>query len=434
MGTEIVLEIGEFILDWSKNMMGVNHGILYVETDRKHCRTNPDELPKCELDENDLVSDDIGFRRPLKSLVTRLELMGYTIDHVRKQYEYHATEWLANLSEYDEDKDLPTLLNFDEFISWIRNNSIQSLDETYLENAADLHHALESRFPKELVEKIPYATHGDRDDGYSERSHFGHLIGFLSPYDLLRILAECPDNSELEVIWEYGPLVKNGWAKESQFNPGLSRSQTFLIATEGSSDAHILKHALTFLRPEVADFFHFIDVTESHPFPGTGNLIKFADGLVKIDIQNNIIFLFDNDTEGYEAYEKTMSLRLPSNMRAMVLPDINEFTQFSTKGPEGISLANINGRAAAIECYLDLNLRDYPAPQVIWTNYKKDLDRYHGALEHKESYAKNFLKMDPNKIIDGSYDTRKLELVLDAIISKATEIAELKAQIQTARY
>jgi hypothetical protein len=33
-----------------------------------------------------------------------------------------------------------------------------------------------------------------------------------------------------------------------------------------SSDVHILKHALALLRPRIADFFRFIDVSESHPF------------------------------------------------------------------------------------------------------------------------------------------------------------------------
>ena len=42
---------------------------------------------------------------------------------------------------------------------------------------------------------------------------------------------------------------------------------------------HILKHALAVLRPEVADLFRFIDVSKGHPFPGTGTLIEFAEGL-----------------------------------------------------------------------------------------------------------------------------------------------------------
>ena len=60
--------------------------------------------------------------------------------------------------------------------------------------------------------------------------------------------------------------MQAGWATEREFVPHARRTETFLIATEGSSDVHILKHALALLRPGIADFFRFIDVSESHPF------------------------------------------------------------------------------------------------------------------------------------------------------------------------
>ena len=142
---------------------------------------------------------------------------------------------------------------------------------------------------------------------YSERSYFGTLVGIIHPYSLLRVLAGNSENLGAEVVWQYGPLVENGYASESEFVPAARRTQTFLVATEGSSDAHVLKHAFSLLRPEVADFFRFIDVSERHPFPGTGNLLKFAEGLAKIDVQNQLVFLFDNDAEGYDAYQRLSS-------------------------------------------------------------------------------------------------------------------------------
>jgi hypothetical protein len=85
---------------------------------------------------------------------------------------------------------------------------------------------------------------------------------------------------------------------------------------------------------------------------------------------------------------------MPGNMGLMLLPDIDELRSFPALGPEGLNHCDINGRAAAIECYLDLNLSEYPSAQVIWSNYKKDIDAWHGALEHKESYMRNFMKQD----------------------------------------
>lgn len=40
-----------------------------------------------------------------------------------------------------------------------------------------------------------------------------------------------------------------------------------------------LSSALNTLRPDVADFFTFVDVDERHHFWGTSNLVKFAEEL-----------------------------------------------------------------------------------------------------------------------------------------------------------
>jgi hypothetical protein len=259
-------------------------------------------------------------------------------------------------------------------------------------------------------------------DAYSERSYFGSVIGILHPYSLMWVLSESDQNREANVVWQYGPLVESGWADAAEFTPGARRRETFLVATEGSSDAHILKHAFSVLRPEVADFFRFIDVSERHPFPGTGNLVKFAEGLAKIDVHNQVVFLFDNDGEGYEAYERIQRLTLPINLRAILLPELEEFRAFPARGPEGVNKSDINRRAAAIECYLDLGL-NARSPQVVWTNYKKDLDDYHGSLEHKEDYTKTFLKQTPEAIASGAYDARKIRIVLDTLVSECSSIA-----------
>ena len=167
-----------------------------------------------------------------------------------------------------------------------------------------------------------------------------------------------------------------------------------MIATEGSSDAHILKHAFSLLRPKIADFFRFIDMSDGYQFTGAGNLVKFASGLAKIDVHNQIVFLLDNDSEGLDASHRINELSLPTNMRASLLPDLEKLCSVPARGPDGVKLANINGRAAAIECYLDLEAPGLPSPEIIWTTYKKQLETYHGALQKKEAYTKNFFEAD----------------------------------------
>ncbi|QUG77381.1 hypothetical protein GKQ23_21335 [Erwinia sp. E602] len=185
----------------------------------------------------------------------------------------------------------------------------------------------------------------------------------------------------------------------------------------------MLKKAFRLLKPSVSDFFRFIDVTDGHPFSGTGGLSKFAEGLVKIDVQNRIIFLLGNDGEGFKGFNKIMKIKLPSNMGCMRFPDIPEFKSFPAKGPNGLRLSNINGQAAAIECYLNLNYSDYPTHSVRWTNFKKELGVYHGALEHKEYYSKRFLDTSDMNILEGKYDTSKLEALLDSVIENRVRVS-----------
>jgi hypothetical protein len=353
-------------------------------------------------------------------------LLGFNLDRVRREYEMVAEDWREERQSMFDDENaerLPDLMGFGEFYELATEYPLSALDDSFISAARGGEAAkIRGRFVKTAVDRIP--RHDAYDvQAYSERSYFGELVNVLHPYSVLRILADKKANENAPVVWQYGPLLDAGYAVEEDFRSGARRTETFLIATEGSSDVHILKHALALLRPEIADFFRFIDVSESHPFSGTGNLVKFAEGLAKIDVQNQVLFLFDNDAEGLDAHQRLSRLTLPSNMRGTMLPEMEMFRSFPAQGPEGLRMADINRRAAAIECYLDLNLGDHGAARVLWTNYKKDLDAYQGALEHKDFYVKRFMKQTTGTIANGSYGTSGMEAVLALIVAECTAIA-----------
>ena len=181
------------------------------------------------------------------------------------------------------------------------------------------------------------------------------LMERFHPWSTLRLLADNPTNLELPVTWDFGDAVAEGWVDRDKIVRDLSPDLRFLIVTEGSSDAKILAHALRMLRPEIADFFSFVDMQEGYPFSGTGNLHRFCQGLMSIGILNRVLIIYDNDAEESARYVSTRRLRMPPNMRVMKLPDLPAFECFETIGPSGVSMDDINGRAAAIECYLDLS-------------------------------------------------------------------------------
>ena len=426
MGTEITLEVGGLTLDWCKNSRGIDHGMLFQVEDRK--RINSDQINYDYFRENneDPGAMEMAFCKPLKEVVPRIELLGFTLDQVRCEYMSLAEKWCEECQAMadEEEESIPDAMTFEEFCTFATAYPIETLDDTFISSFDDEEKVqIRGRFgDMKITIRLPYFSLNDIN-AYSERSYFAGLIGFMHPYSLLRLLSQNTSNLDSDVVWQYGPLVENGWASASEFTHGARRKQTFLIATEGSSDTHILRHAISLLRPEISDFFRFIDVSDRHPFPGTGNLLKFAEGLIKIDVQNQIVFVFDNDGEGSGAYQQLLCWKLPPNMRAMVLPTLDQFFTFPVRGPEGVTNADINGRAAAIECYLDLDLEGYPPARVLWTNYKKDIDIYHGALEHKESYTKAFLKQTIETISAGTYCIDKLQVALDTIISECCSAA-----------
>ena len=391
--------------------------MLFQAKDRKRIHSDQIDYDYFAENHEDPSLMEMAFCKFLKEVVPRIELLGFTLDQVEREYKRCAESWREDCEAmaHELEEPVPDVMTFTEFCAFASEHSLQSLDHTF--HSGD-EVKIEGRFDDMTVtRRLPYFLQSEMM-AYSERTYFASLIGFLHPYSILRLLALNITNLDADVVWQYGPLVVNGWANESEFVHGPRRNQTFLLATEGSSDVHIIKHALSLLRPEIADFFRFIDVSERHPFSGTGNLVKFAEGLVKIDVHNQVVFVLDNDVEGFEAYQRISGMHLPSNMRAMMLPSLEQFRVFLTRGPEGVTKADINGRAAAIECYLDLEFDGFEPAKVVWTNYKKDHDLYHGALEYKESYTKSFLKQTAETISEGTYCVDKLQLVLNALIAE----------------
>lgn len=424
MSTPITLTVGDIELTYNTGYIGIDHCMLFQERDRQRRRHRWINYDYYEKNSKDVSQCEMCFCRPLGSMVSRLELLSYTLSTVKSDYENQSSLDSDQYIDVETDELRPDRLKFEQFVDFIRAHAVRDLKDEYTDGYDTELAQGRGRFASEPA--VPLLPEGDRDrdrGGYSERSHFGSLIGFLDPYSILRILAENAANLDLEVVWDYGNFVHAGWAKNEDFVADARRTQTHLIATEGTSDTRILKRAFTLLRPDIEDFFRFIDIEERHPFSGTGNLSKFAEGLVKIDVQNRVVFLFDNDAEGIDAFESLQRFNFPVNMRAMVLPDLEELRSFPARGPTGVEKADINGRAAAIECYLDLQLKDRPQPQVIWTNFKESLGIYHGALEFKESYAKAFYNATSDSIASGTYDSSKLCIVLGALYAQCNEMA-----------
>lgn len=160
-----------------------------------------------------------------------------------------------------------------------------------------------------------------------------------------------------------------------------------------------------------------------YPFSGTGSLNNFCSGLVKIGALNNIVIIYDNDTTGLYAYQITQKLNLPNNIKVMKLPELDSLNNFSTVGPSGVNQENINGKAASIECFLDLEWEKNSEPLVRWTSFNNNIEQYQGELVNKRFYTKKFLHL---KEINTKYNYDKLNVLIDNIFNECVCISEAK--------
>ena len=270
-------------------------------------------------------------------------------------------------------------------------------------------------FRRCIFDKIELATFVD-DPDYVQ-SAAGECLEQLSACTILQLVAQNPSARNLPLTWHFVEEESEKWATRDQFVRPVDRDNRFLVVTEGSSDAHVLRHAFRLLKPHIADFFDFVDMDEGYPFTGTGNLYNFTKGLISISILNNIVVLYDNDAEGVFNFKRTLELNVPANMRVLKLPNLPEFRHFRTIGPTGEHRADINDRAAAIECYLDVG----PNASVRWTTFNKGLGAYHGVLVDKTDAVKTFLSQSS---VDESYDFAKITRVLDLIVSECMAMSE----------
>src|SRR5271168_1582963 len=93
MGTVITLSLGGIDIDWAKNHRGTDHGSLFQPADRKTKPSDQVDYDYFKESGEDPSDMERAFVRPLKSVVPRLELLGFTIEAVRKLYDGWVLTW-----------------------------------------------------------------------------------------------------------------------------------------------------------------------------------------------------------------------------------------------------------------------------------------------------------------------------------------------------
>lgn len=396
-------------IDWGKYSAVNNHSVLFQRCDLKSV---PHYCVNYDTDEP-LVRMGEGLSRKLKYVKPRLDLLGYDLTAIRTRFDEHIQD--------HENHGCTVPLTFDAFYEAITEMDLSAASTVKYEvegydNGYDL-----GEYVDECVLQIPEINQKLVGEPPEDRFGWKGIISDLSvflenldPYITLRILAENPANLDLEVQWNFSDAVEGGWISQEDIFSDMAPINRVLIVTEGSSDSFVLKKAIEEMYPEIADFFDFVDMKENYPFTGTGNLYNFCMGLCRINVLNNIMVIFDNDTAGVEKYKQAVLLKKPQSFFVTKLPDHPDFCNMQTVGPQGKTTEDINGKAVAIECFLDFDSVSYP-PSVRWTEYKKNEKAYQGELENKDDYVRAFKRAS---LTDSTYNNSKLKYLIEYLIKQ----------------
>jgi len=386
MGSIITLGVGDLELDWGKNFSFRDYSKLFLPTDKK-------DIPYYYADDEIILKP--GYSTSLRRVKNRLELLGYSLHKLKGRFQEHNDDYPDYLEQPD--------ISFETMLEIFSKINIKDYKNKKEYGDYDLgEFVIENIFQNETFKEL--RNHIDVND-----KDIGAYFENIDPLFTLRLLIENPNNLEINLEWRTQDVIDGGWTNDKEVFVGVKEADKFLIVTEGSSDTFIIKKSLKLLKPDILDFFTFVDMEDNYPFTGTGNLYRFCQGLTSIKIQNKTLVLFDNDLEGLDKFNKTCNLNLPSQMKIMKLPELEEFNNFLTVGPTGETKENINGKAVAIECFLDLTKSN---PKIRWTNYNKEFDSYQGSLENKDDYVKKFKTL---KSATDDYDFSKLNRLLDEI-------------------
>jgi hypothetical protein len=111
-------------------------------------------------------------------------------------------------------------------------------------------------------------------------------------------------------------------------------------------------------------------------------------------IANRVIAVLDNDAAAEAAMRTQLKdVSLPTRFRVLRHPRIELAADYPAVGPDGITLTDVNGRAASIELYLGRDVltgEDGILVPIQWKGYEESLRKYQGEILQKGAIHARF--------------------------------------------
>jgi hypothetical protein len=418
MGTYTTLFLGDFELASSKSAVIPEVMTVFIEGDRR-CRwrrVDNDEIADGPM-ENDDIRKEVVYEVLVAAANHRLDIMGFTIERCRREYEQIR---LAELQSYregavedEESSDSPDTFYADEVEKFTRltfDNYVAAFTCVFEQQLHWYNLAAETRTTIDAT--TSYILDGDN----YEWPFSGFFCQDIRMYLRMALSVAPPDmmlRQDVSALIESGYLQENDTVRANAVRLLIERypeNAPRIILTEGSSDAEILNKALAILFPHLVGYYSFFDFHGSRAAGGATELIKVVKAFAAAGIANRVIAVLDNDTAAHEARRALKEVQLPSNLVVMHYPSRKWLEKYPTLGPTGKVLSDINGKAASIELYLGfdiLTIGEELCP-VQWAGYSHSLDAYQGELLDKAGIFQRWkLKADLALVDPSSIDSAK---------------------------
>lgn len=430
MGSFCDLTLSGYEIDQSKSYISTFWSCFFNEDDKRSRSVRYDHYYIKPITDNDDVPT-FEYAASVETMKLRLEIMGYTLDKVKRKYAEGLANALKTKQEYnaegftvdgDNDEEHLNILMNGGFYHWL------SLIKYIFDNKI-------TKYSDDLDEhENIYRFIIDYND-IDENLYLGYPnigIGYF-----LRAALEAVEPCS-ELILDITSVVSSGYYEEDE--PVCASTaqmlldstlpfQKIIILTEGSSDSKILSKALKLLYPKVESYFSFLDFDTYKAEGGSAMLEKTVKSFAAAGISNKIIALFDFDAAGVAATERLKKRKFPSNFRVMNLPAIELAYNYPTIGSQGIINENVNGRACSIEMYLGVDIltdTDNQLAPVKWRNIEPQINTYQGEISGKADLQKKYLKKldvtNKKGFLQSEHDWTGLRQVFERIFIVAASI------------
>ncbi len=387
MGTSYQLYFADYLVHAVKGEVDSVEMTIFREADKRVFTRKVSERNSLWWDhvqDNDSIETVYEYSNSIANIKQRLEVMGFTLSKVRREFDKVIQEQLENVT-----------LN--------RARRPWHFDEHFLENTKfdNWLHALNTIFEK----KLRWRNSTDVKNPLIEHLLDGSFWYSFPHYDyrcFLRAFAEiCPDDAR--VILDITELVANGYyyPDDEVCNLALKRlsneysiNEKTIILTEGSTDKLILEQSLLLLYPHIFEYFSFMDFSSSNAPGGASNLVSTIKAFAGSGINNRVVALFDNDTAAQVALRGLSKTVIPNNLQILRYPGLEFAKCYPTLGPSGITELDINGLACSIELYLGIDIltQDGELAPIQWRGYDHTINQYQGEIMGKKQLQERFLK------------------------------------------